>query len=349
VVTPLTRVLALSLNSSVSKFEAKLKEREANREDATERRLVAEQQAQIYFQVYDAVMESLDNNDARKQKVAQAGGPGMRREYTSNHLRCPTRSFVRPSILKLLVSTTCHLATCPSCAPRLHRPAPPTRHLTCDTAPAMDAARIAKLLAPFLAIRLAPTQLQNISTYIDLLLRWNQKLNLTAVRDPEHIVTRHFGESLFAAQHLFAAPQAEPRPHLADVGSGPGFPGLPIKIFCPQLRVTLIESHHKKATFLREVIRALTLTDIDVFTGRAQDFPPSCCDLVTLRAVERFEHVLPVAARLVRPRARIALLLGQSQVSRASELLPSFTWRDPVAIPLSSARVLLQGVAPALW
>ena len=70
VVTTLTGVLALSLNSSVSKFEAKLKEREANLEDAAERRLVVEQQAQMHFQVYDAVMKSLDSSDARKQKVA---------------------------------------------------------------------------------------------------------------------------------------------------------------------------------------------------------------------------------------------------------------------------------------
>jgi 16S rRNA (guanine527-N7)-methyltransferase len=193
---------------------------------------------------------------------------------------------------------------------------------------------------------LSPEQLERISTYIDLLLRWNQKLNLTSVRDPESIVTRHFGESIFAVQNLFAASPDAPQSagvRSVDVGSGAGFPGLPIKICLPDLAVTLIESNHKKATFLREVIRSLTLTDIDVFTGRAEVFPAHSAELVTLRAVERFETVLPAAARLVRFPGRIGLLIGQSQVSRVAALLPHFSWSDPLPIPGSAARVLLVG------
>src|SRR5712692_966226 len=117
----------------------------------------------------------------------------------------------------------------------------------------MDDARIAELLIPFLSNRprlrgheesagasdaavLSPAQLRHISTYIDLLLRWNARINLTAVREPEEIVTRHFGESIFAARYLFpranagTSPEAS-RPHVIDVGSGAGFPGLPIKIW----------------------------------------------------------------------------------------------------------------------
>ncbi len=226
---------------------------------------------------------------------------------------------------------------------------------------------------------LSNAQLQNISMYIDILLRWNARINLTAVRQPEYIVTRHFGESLFAARHLFpdpgvrtdtpAAGPQHPRsqrllvPSVLDIGSGAGFPGLPLKIWAPEIHLTLIESNHKKATFLREVIRALTLTDVDVFPGRAEDFvadadavqsdlagehiskaSPPRGNVVTLRAVERFDSALPVAARLVSPGGRLVLLIGQSKISRALALAPDFRWRDPVPVPLSSARVLLVGV-----
>jgi len=228
----------------------------------------------------------------------------------------------------------------------------------------MDSARISELLQPFLAasatpqgwssaaahspkrtVLLSAEQLNNISTYIDLLLRWNARVNLTAIRQPEEIVTRHFGESLFAARHLVPSQQLEAPAasgRLIDVGSGAGFPGLAIKIWAPDLHVTLIESNHKKATFLREVIRALTLTNIDVFPGRAEDFPTPV-NVVTLRAVERFELILPTALRLVAAEGRLTLLIGEAQVKHARELAPELQWSEPLPIPLSSNRVLLIG------
>ena len=152
----------------------------------------------------------------------------------------------------------------------------------------MDLTRIAGLLTPFHPGTISPLQLQQISTYLELLLRWNARVNLTSVREPEYIVTRHFGESLFAASQLFPAGQLPASNcRLLDVGSGAGFPGLPIKIWAPPLALTLIESRQRKATFLREVVRALGLTDVTVFSGRAQDFPGRA-EVVTVRAVERF-------------------------------------------------------------
>jgi 16S rRNA (guanine527-N7)-methyltransferase len=185
--------------------------------------------------------------------------------------------------------------------------------------------------------------LAQVSTYLDLLLRWNARTNLTAVRAPEEIITRHFGESLFAACHLF--PDRSPRKGnssetLADVGSGAGFPGLPIKLWAPQIHVTLIESHQKKATFLREVIRALKLTDIEVQPARAEHVTQTF-DTISLRAVEHFDQVLPIAASLVRPGGRLALLVGEEQTAAAKTLLPTFLWETPHAIPNSQHRVLL--------
>jgi len=222
----------------------------------------------------------------------------------------------------------------------------------------MQPARIAELLTPFTGSadgeRLAANDLQSISIYIDLLLRWNARVNLTAVRNPEHIVTRHFGESLFAARHLFpharvgtAAPgclversSTSVHSSVADLGSGAGFPGIPIKLWAPDIALTLIESNHKKATFLREVARALTLTEVNVLSQRAETLSPASYDVVTLRAVERFESVLPLAASMVAPGGRLTLLISSPQLPTAQSILPSLTWKKPIPIPLSQSKLL---------
>lgn len=186
-------------------------------------------------------------------------------------------------------------------------------------------------------------QLSNISTYIDVLLRWNSRINLTAVRDPEQIVRRHFGESLFAARILFPDVHGQSFVRVIDVGSGAGFPGIPIKLWCPPASVTLVESNHKKVAFLREVIRAITLMNINVFDRRGEEYPGPPADVVTVRAVERFEDTLPMAARLADPGGRLALLIGESQVRVAMDLQPGVQWDKGLRLPESSSRVLLIG------
>jgi 16S rRNA (guanine527-N7)-methyltransferase len=212
----------------------------------------------------------------------------------------------------------------------------------------MHPARIAELLEPFLADdrQLTADDLLNISTYINLVLHWNARINLTAVRHPEEIVTRHFGESFFAARHLFPGPSAPSASSavkavtLADLGSGAGFPGLPIKLWARHISLTLIESKHKKATFLREVVRALTLTDVNILTARAETITSVSFDVVTLRAVERFPSILPIAARLVAPGGRLALLIASAQLAHARSLLPHLAWAEPEPVPLSRSRIL---------
>jgi 16S rRNA (guanine527-N7)-methyltransferase len=210
--------------------------------------------------------------------------------------------------------------------------------------PRMDQTVISRLLEPFLTEPLLSVQLNNISTYIDILLRWNSRINLTAIRNPEEIVTRHFGESLFCAQRLAAEKLVarSDKSTVIDIGSGAGFPGLPIKIFSPEISLTLIESNQKKVAFLREVIRALYLKDAAVFPGRAEDFVSrSPNNVVTLRAVERFSTILPTALNLAGHEGSVALLIGEDQVQSACELSPGTAWEAPVPMPLSQNRVLL--------
>lgn len=210
----------------------------------------------------------------------------------------------------------------------------------------LDAARIATLLEPFIA-PVSAELADQLQIYLELLLRWNARINLTAIRDQEQIVTRHFGESLFAARVLRDAGTFTPSDNapisLADVGSGAGFPGLPIKLFVPEIRLTLIESQNKKATFLREAIRALDLKNAEVFSGRAETWNRTA-DVVTLRAIEKFETALAGIVRLVTPGGTVGLLIGVGQVGFAQRSLSS-NWQltEPIPIPLSDERVVLVG------
>ena len=205
----------------------------------------------------------------------------------------------------------------------------------------MNTARIADLLRPFVQDdkgnreELSPAQLRQLSDYLDLLVRWSAKTNLTSVREPEAIVTRHFGESLFLACMV----SGEEARTAIDLGSGAGFPGIPLKIYSPHLAVTLIESQNKKATFLNEVIRKVTLTNINVFPGRAEQSELTA-DLVTLRAVEKFEEAVGVAVKLLNPGGCLALLIAAGQVDAAKKLLQGFD-ASGTAVPESRERILL--------
>lgn len=201
----------------------------------------------------------------------------------------------------------------------------------------MEPAVIAELLKPYATLSAA--QLEQVSFYLDLLLKWNARINLTAVRDPHEMLTRHFGESFFAASRLLPPGRAVT---VIDLGSGAGFPGLPLAIFAGGAQVTLIESNGKKAVFLNEVISALKLENAKVFSQRAESFPGGA-DLVTMRAVEKFSSALPVALRLVRPGGRIALMIGASQLEEAGRLTPDVQWRESISVPGAHSRVLAVG------
>jgi 16S rRNA (guanine527-N7)-methyltransferase len=184
--------------------------------------------------------------------------------------------------------------------------------------------------------------LSQVAAYLDLLLRWNARTNLTAIREPQEIVTRHFGESFFAARQI--VPAGKSPQTLADVGSGAGFPGLAIKLWAPQLEVTLIESHQKKATFLREVVRSLNLTGIEVVAKRAETVDRTF-DIVTLRAVEHFGEALLSSDKLLNPAGSFVLLIGEDQAAPARAALPALKWDDTVIIPNSQRRVVLIGTS----
>jgi 16S rRNA (guanine527-N7)-methyltransferase len=178
-----------------------------------------------------------------------------------------------------------------------------------------------------------------IQKYISVLLRWNEKIALTAITDPLQIVRLHFGESMFGAS---AVPIKEGR--LADVGTGAGFPGLPLKLLIPSLDLVLIESNAKKASFLSECIRELNIAGAEVYRGRFEDVEPAETpfDFVTARALGGYSDLVAWSQRRLTLVGSLVLWLGERdamEMRKSSNL----DWRAPVPIPGSDRRVLLIG------
>jgi 16S rRNA (guanine527-N7)-methyltransferase len=193
--------------------------------------------------------------------------------------------------------------------------------------------QVAELLAPF-ELHLESGQHAKLLTYLELLLKWNRKINLTAIRDPAECVTRHFGESLYLARW------AELEGALLDIGSGAGFPGLALKIAFPSLAVTLLEPVAKKRAFLKEVARACGMESVEVRAERLEDFagPPSSFDVATARAVGGIDRLIPLAARFLKPGGKLALWLSGEQAKGLAGIEPALEWSAPILLPLARAR-----------
>ena len=170
--------------------------------------------------------------------------------------------------------------------------------------------------------------------HYELLVRWNRRMNLTTVRDPHEIAVRHFGEALFLAREIGSAPAS-----VLDVGSGAGFPGLPLAALFPEARVTLVESVQRKAVFLREVSRSWG--NVEVRNERLEAVA-GAWDLSTMRAVA-LGAAIPHLARLSR---RSAILCGEEGVEEA-RANAVFEWQSPVQLPWGRSRFLIQGRLPA--
>ncbi len=192
--------------------------------------------------------------------------------------------------------------------------------------PTLSQSHLSQLIEPF--YRDPPASLlDQLSVYLDLLVKWNARTNLTAIRDPEEIVLRHFGESLFAARNL------PPCSTLLDLGSGAGFPGLPIQLVRPELRVTLAESQNKKAAFLREVVRTLGLPT-EVWAARAETMPKTRrFDVVTLRAVDDPKVALGQAFSLLTEHGFVVHLTTSIEENGSSKLVPGSTARRMILYP----------------
>jgi len=190
---------------------------------------------------------------------------------------------------------------------------------------------MAALLKPYVQGGVAPQLAAQLVDYLELLLKWNARTNLTAIRDPDEIVRRHFGESLFLGAHLRDCST------LLDFGSGAGFPGVPVQLLRPEIAVTLAESQGKKAAFLREVVRHFGL-QTEVWASRVEAMPSERrFDAVALRAVDKMDSAVREAAARA---SGCVLILGTSRASFADVLAAEFPVVERLPLPGSADGVL---------
>jgi 16S rRNA (guanine527-N7)-methyltransferase len=199
----------------------------------------------------------------------------------------------------------------------------------------MTAETIAKAVEQAGFSTISTEEAQKFAQYLELLLKWNARLNLTAIREPEAILQRHFLECIQCAQSLPSVAS------LLDFGSGAGLPGIPIAILKPEIRVTLGESQAKKAAFLREAVRTLDL-NATVFDGRIETMTEQF-DAVTLRAVDKMVEASRLAQERIKPSGRIILFTTVAPEPELSAALPAIQWQQTVPIHGLDSGILLIG------
>ncbi len=193
-------------------------------------------------------------------------------------------------------------------------------------------------MQPF-GVHLDSRQMEQLQIYLQMLMKWNQKINLTSIRDPEQCITRHFGESFFLKRH------EEIRGRLLDIGSGAGFPGLALKLVFPDCEATLLEPVAKKRAFLKEVVRSCGIERVEVRQERLEQITAlgQKFDAVTARAVDRPALLAPRAVPLLNPGGKIHLWTTRNEAEKFAEALGAILWTRRLPVPLSHEREILTG------
>lgn len=179
-------------------------------------------------------------------------------------------------------------------------------------------------------VTLSGNQIEQLFQHYELLDHWNKRINLTSIGPGPELVIRHYGESLFFADHLPSTAMS-----IADVGSGAGFPGVPIAVLEPAWKVTLIESNQRKAVFLREAARKLS--NVDVMSRRAEEVSATF-DWLVSRAVDpvKVSALVPLLA------PRIGLMVSEDDLP-AIKALKHVAWSEPIRLPWGDRRVCVYG------
>lgn len=180
---------------------------------------------------------------------------------------------------------------------------------------------------------------EQIRAYIELLLRWNKRISLTSIESPEEIVRSHFAESLLGIKTL-----GEMRGRLADVGTGAGFPGIPLRLYLEELQLTLIEPNAKKCVFLAEAIRTLELPGVEIIQRRYEDVRKQepGFDFVTARALGQFTEFLEWAGTVLESQGHVMVWTGpdgEGELKRAK----LWKWETSYVIPRSKHRLIVVG------
>ena len=180
------------------------------------------------------------------------------------------------------------------------------------------------------ALHLDPALAEPLARYLALLLRWNAAYNLTAIRDPREMVTKHLLDSLAMAPFLVSIST------LADLGTGAGLPGIPLAIAVPELRVTLVESNGKKARFMREAVRTLGLGNAEVVESRIEALDrPGAFMAITARALATLPQILSLGGHLLAPDGVLLAMKGARPDDEIAGLPAGWALREvhPLSVP----------------
>ncbi len=210
------------------------------------------------------------------------------------------------------------------------------------TSPDLPAAARDDLIAGLQALQLDPALAEPLARYLALMLRWNTAYNLTAIRDPREMVTKHVLDSLAMAPFVGIAVGV---PNLADLGTGAGLPGIPLAIAHPDLRVTLVESNGKKARFMREALRTLGLSNAEVAESRIEALDrPGAFAAITARALATLPLILQLGGHLIAPGGVLLAMKGARPDEEIAALPPGWVLHSvrPLRVPgLDAERHLL--------
>jgi 16S rRNA (guanine527-N7)-methyltransferase len=165
---------------------------------------------------------------------------------------------------------------------------------------------------------ITPEAQNQLLQYVDLLIKWNRAYNLTAIRDPKDILTKHILDSLSIAPHVTGT-------RLLDIGSGAGLPGIPLAILNPDLPITLLDSNGKKTRFLTQVKASLNLHNVTIIQSRVEAYQPSFhFDCIVSRAFATMSETLSWAQHLCSPKGMFVFMKGVYPEDEIAALPPSF-------------------------
>jgi 16S rRNA (guanine527-N7)-methyltransferase len=174
-------------------------------------------------------------------------------------------------------------------------------------------------------------QTTQLVMHYGMLRKWNKRINLTRIVAPNEAATLHYAESLFGARFIGEARS------VLDIGSGAGFPAIPLAVAKPEVHVTALEANQKKSLFLKEAKDALSLDSLEVVTARLEEFDWSSFELLTSRALDRAESVVPSIVDRMNSTRRLMLYCSRDLVGRLAALECKI---ETHAIPLSDERVV---------
>jgi 16S rRNA (guanine527-N7)-methyltransferase len=183
-------------------------------------------------------------------------------------------------------------------------------------------------------LTLTDEQVNQLVGHYAMMMEWNRHINLTRITEPGEAARLHYAESLFGARFLNKAQK------VLDIGSGAGFPGVPLAVACPEIEVTALESNQKKALFLAEVKDALQIRNFKILRARIEDLAPDQFDLLTSRALDRAEEIMPKVLKKMSPQQRLMLYCAPEMIDYLKQQLTADYQIESAQIPFARSRLI---------